>query len=448
MHRPIVLLLLFLTASLGLRCARNAELAAVDEPITPPGPVEREPYLVWMTDSSAVIRWRTWQPAQSGIRYWTAADTTELLLEQEGRSHTFQLLQLQPATTYHYEISLNDSLWSETADFKTFPLPGSKEPFMFLLAGDTGMNNEPQLALAARMNEETPNFFVHVGDIAYPDGTDEEYTVNHFGVYAPLLRHAPLFPAPGDHDLHTNWGEPYIEAFDPPGGHESGSPLYYAFTYGNARFISLDSKDDEEHAERFGYLGNPSSDQYRWLLRQLSDARSDPGVDWTIVFFHHAPYSASGGFGGHGSHLPTRRALVPLFDEYRVPLSLSGHDHDYQRSRPIRGNTLQQEGQGTVYLVSGGGGGRWTFRNTGTDWFTAESAQIHEYVRIYIEGYDLRLEAVDSAGNVFDTYEFSLPATLRKPEIRPVEPEALPLAAETEENPETTSTATSDSTTP
>ncbi|HEU4463827.1 MAG TPA: hypothetical protein VFS53_02160, partial [Gemmatimonadota bacterium] len=100
MHRYLVLAFLALTVSLGLRCARNSERAALDEPITPPGTVEREPYFVWMTDSSAVIRWRTWQPAQSGIRFWTdEADTTELLLEQEGRMHTFQMLQLQPATS-------------------------------------------------------------------------------------------------------------------------------------------------------------------------------------------------------------------------------------------------------------------------------------------------------------------------------------------------------------
>jgi 3',5'-cyclic AMP phosphodiesterase CpdA len=444
MHRPILLTLLVLTLSLGLRCARNTERAALDEPITPPGTVEREPYFVWMTDSSAVIRWRTWQPAQSGIRFWTEADTTELLLDQEGRVHTFQMLQLQPATTHHYEIRLNDTLWSKTADFTTFPLSGSKDPFMFLLMGDTGLINPPQQALAERVNEETPSFVVNVGDLAHPDGTDREYTLNHFAVFAPLLKRVPLFPAPGDHDLRTNFGEPYVEAFDPPRGHESGSPFYYAFTYGNARFISLDTKDDPEHAQRFGYLGNPDSDQYQWLLQQLSAARADPGIDWTIVFFHHAPYSASTGFGGHGSHLPTRRTLSPLFDGYRVPLALSGHDHDYQRSRPIRGNTIREDGQGTVYLVSGGGGARWTFRGTGTDWFTAYAEQIHEYVRIQIDHYDLKLEAVDTSGNVFDTYEFSLSEDQRKPEIRLTESLALPppsSAADAES--ETNSAATS-----
>ena len=88
---------------------------------------------------------------------------------------------------------------------------------MFLVLGDTGLHNPQQLGLAAHINEETPNFLLHMGDLAYPDGTDREYTLNHFDVYAPVLQRAPLFPAPGDHDLRTNWGEPYIEAFLPRG---------------------------------------------------------------------------------------------------------------------------------------------------------------------------------------------------------------------------------------
>jgi 3',5'-cyclic AMP phosphodiesterase CpdA len=278
--------------------------------------------------------------------------------------------------------------------------------------------------------------------------------VNHFEIFAPVLQRAPMFPAPGDHDLRTNLGEPYIEAFEPPGGHASGSPLYYSFTYGNARFISLDTKDDPEHAARFGYIGDPTSDQYQWLLRELSDARRDPAIDWIIVFFHHAPYSASTGFGGHGSHLPTRRALSPLFDGYQVPLALSGHDHDYQRSEPIRGNTIQEDGSGTVYIVSGGGGGRWTFRGTGTDWFTGFSRQINQYVRIRIDHYDLSLEAVDTGGNVFDDYAMSIPEDQRKPTVEQAEPLATSPAAEAETEAagatpiDTSSTTTSSATTP
>jgi hypothetical protein len=423
----LVPLALLVACSLALRCARNTERAALDEPLTPPGTVEREPYFVWMNDSSATIRWWTYQEARPGIRFWQdQGDTVELVLEESGRRHSFQMRNLLPATTYSYQIQINDTLWSEVADFRTFPVPGSKDEFEFLVLGDTGTLSPDQLALAEHLNDEEAAFAIHVGDIAYPDAMPIDYTIKHFGVYAPLLKRVPLFPAPGDHDWRTNLGEPYVEAFDPPGGHASNSPFYYAFTYGNVRFISLDSSDSQEHAEAFDYVGDPSSRQYQWLLIQLSAARRDPGIDWIVVYLHHSPYSASTGIGGHGSHLPTRRALAPLMDGYRVPIVFSGHDHDYQRSRPIRGNQVVDEEDGTIYVVSGGGGGRQSFRSTGTDWFTAESEQTFQYLRATVDHYTMRIEAVNLSGNVFDTFELSIPEERRKPWVRPIEPLTLP----------------------
>ncbi len=424
--RRRALLLLILVSTLGLRCARNGERAAIDEPLVPPGTVEREPYLVTVTDSSAVLRWTTYTPAQPGIRFWTEeGDTTQLVLSQSGRNHTFEMLSLQPATPYSYQIQINDTLWSSVAQIRTFPEPGSKDPFTFIAIGDTGTRNQGQLALAEQLNQEEPAFVIHMGDLAYPDGTPLEYTQNHFAVYAPLLKRAPVFPSPGDHDLRIRLGEVYAEIFTPPGGRDSGSPLYYSFTHGNARFISLSTKEDEEYAQRYGYIGNPASDQYQWLLLQLSAARRDPGIDWIVVYFHHSPYSASAGFAGHGSHLPTRRALAPLMDGYRVPLVFSGHDHDYQRSHPIRGNQIADPGEGTVYMVTGGGGGRWTFRGTGADWFTAFADQRYSYARVTIDHYDLRLEAIGTDGQVFDSWETSIPEDQRKTEVRRAVPLTL-----------------------
>jgi 3',5'-cyclic AMP phosphodiesterase CpdA len=427
--RPsLAVLALLVACPLTLRCASNSERAApLDAPITPPGTVEREPYFVWMSDTSATIRWWTFQPATPGIRFWTEeGDTVQLVLEESGRKHSFQMSSLTPATTYSYQIQINDTLWSDIAQFRTFPRPGSKDEFVFLAMADTGTLSPGQLALAEHINEEEPALIIHAGDIAYPDGTAAQFTINHFGVYAPILKRVPLFPSPGDHEWRTNLAEPYVDAFEPPGGHASGSPFYYAFTYGNVRFISLDTSDSEEHAEALDYVGDPSSRQYQWLLVQLSAARGDPGIDWTVVFFHHSPYSASTGFGGHGSHLPTRRAIAPLMDGYRVPLVFSGHDHDYQRSKPIRANQIAEDDDGTVYIVTGGGGGRTALRGVSADWFTNVSQKTFEFVRATVDHYTMRLEAVNADGQVFDSFELTIPDERRKPEVLPTEPLTMP----------------------
>jgi len=56
-----------------------------------------------------------------------------------------------------------------------------------------------------------------------------------------------------------------------------------------------------------------------------------------------------------------RDALVPIFDQYGVDLAFGGHDHDYERSKPLKGpaaNPVVQSSStmGTTYVVSAGAG--------------------------------------------------------------------------------------------
>ena len=68
--------------------------------------------------------------------------------------------------------------------------------------------------------------------------------------------------------------------------------------------------------------------------------------------------------------MDARRAFVPLFERYGVQLVLSGHDHDYQRSKVINGVT---------YVVTGAAAGT---RRTGEADFTAVSFSWHSYVEL------------------------------------------------------------------
>jgi hypothetical protein len=41
----------------------------------------------------------------------------------------------------------------------------------------------------------------------------------------------------------------------------------------------------------------------------------------------------------NGCDASIRQAWLPLFDRYQVDLVVNGHDHDYERSYPVRGFT-------------------------------------------------------------------------------------------------------------
>ena len=75
--------------------------------------------------------------------------------------------------------------------------------------------------------------------------------------------------------------------------------------------------------------------QTQWLERTLARARRDESVDMIVVIMHQCAMSTS--LPGNGSDLGIRRAWLPLFDRYEVDLVLSGHEHDYERTYPVRG---------------------------------------------------------------------------------------------------------------
>ncbi len=82
------------------------------------------------------------------------------------------------------------------------------------------------------------------------------------------------------------------------------------------------------------YLGGRPNLQTLWLERTLAAARRDKGIDMIVVFMHQCALSSA---RANGSDLGIRRAWLPLFDRYEVDLVLSGHEHNYERSYPVRG---------------------------------------------------------------------------------------------------------------
>jgi alkaline phosphatase D len=112
-----------------------------------------------------------------------------------------------------------------------------------------------------------------------------------------------------------------------------------------------------------GALGSPAADntlppgsnvQTTWLESTLKSASNDTTIDWIVVQMHQTALSSS---HDNGSDLGIRQAWLPLFDKYQVDLVLCGHDHDYERSFPVRGFNHNQgtglSGTGTGFLRAG-----------------------------------------------------------------------------------------------
>jgi Calcineurin-like phosphoesterase len=104
---------------------------------------------------------------------------------------------------------------------------------------------------------------------------------------------------------------------------------YYSFEHRGWHFVALNSE------EAIG----PGSRQLRWLREDLAGRRGNCAV----VFVHRPRYNA----GRHGDS----KRLEPMWRMLRgrAVAVISGHDHNYQRLRPI---------DGIVQFVVGTGGRR------------------------------------------------------------------------------------------
>jgi hypothetical protein len=340
----------------------------------------RGPYVMNPTMSSITIAWDTDLPADAHVEYGTGGGPTASTSRPGlATRHAVPLAGLAPGTTYRYRVASGGRALGEGHAFRT--AKDDRDPhFTFVVLGDSGRGGPPQYAVANRIRAIRPDFVLHTGDVIYPAGEAGDFDTKYFRPYRHLVAEIPFFLSLGNHDVATAGGQAYLDAFHLPSNNPEGTERYYSFEYGNARFIALDTNQP---------LG-PGGPMYTWLVRELARPRKL----WTFAFFHLAPYSS----GLSGSSLPVRQAWGPLFERAGVAVVFSGHNHNYERSLPLR--EFEPGSAGVVYVVTGGGGA--TLYPVGRNAWTAHAASVFHVVRVEVRDCVLELQAVTTDGTIFD----------------------------------------------
>ncbi len=312
----------------------------------------RGPYMNMALQTSIVIRWRTSVATNSKITYGTVAGSlTQSFIDAVlTKDHIVNLTALTANTRYYYSIGSTVQTLQGDANnyFKTMPVVGSTQKIRILAMGDMGNNstNQGNVRNAWQKFNGTnyTDAWLLLGDNAYNAGTDVEYQTNFFNIYqGSLTKNHVLWPAPGNHDYANNAARqadhavPYYSIFTLPtnaqaGGVASSTEAYYSYNYGNIHFVALDSYGWETGNTR---LYDTAGKQALWLKKDLA-ANTQL---WTVVYFHHPPYTK----GSHNSDTETelinmRQRIVPILERYKVDLVLNGHSHAYERSFLINGH--------------------------------------------------------------------------------------------------------------
>ena len=241
---------------------------------------------------------------------------------------------------------------------------GGQPDLRFAVAGDVGTGGAAEWRTAELMATAEDAFefdaLILLGDNVYPHGDPARLPDTVFEPFADVLDDGTdLIGVLGNHDVEENHALGQMAALGMPW-------RWYEQRYGEVHLIILDSTD-------------PDSREQREFLRSALAAST---ATWKVVALHHPMYSA----GSHGSDLETRAAFGDLIVDYGVDLVLAGHDHDYQRSKPV---------DGVVHIVSGGAA---KVRPTGRAPFTAESAAEFHFVTLDVWGDQLVVSAFSQGG--------------------------------------------------
>jgi hypothetical protein len=329
---------------------------------------------------------------------------------------------LPPGSTHHYSVTADNDQHRAapfTASFRT--APRGRTAFRFTSYGDLATPNtswtlsSPQSRFAVQAVETfQPLFHLLNGDLCYANLNPEAQPAvwADFGKNVQVsAAQRPWMPCPGNHEIEFGNGaqglNSYLTRYSLPNNGTAFAGHWYRFQVGSVLFISL-SADDVIYQDSGAFLAGPAplhpapstgnapiepgaslyirgysnGAQTKWLEETLAAAAQDPRIDWIIVQMHQDALSSS---NGNGSDRGIRETWLPLFDRYGVDLVLCGHDHDYERTWPVRGcnhhvgrdaatgatvDTCQPqpvvtseppEGHfdtrlGTIHLILGGGG--------------------------------------------------------------------------------------------
>lgn len=206
-----------------------------------------------------------------------------------------------------------------------------------IAAGDIVDCKLPGSEATAKLLDNIPGTVLTVGDLAYPDGSDEAFKCydRTWGRHKARTR-----PAPGNHEYRTPGAAGYLKYF----GSVAGTPghAYYSFNLGAWHVISLDSQCKDVGGCEKG------SREEQWLRDDLSKNPSS-----CILAYWHVPLFSSGDEHGNDAE------MKPFWDDLYAAgadVVLNGHDHDYERFAAQNPDGTADPARGIREFVVGTGG--------------------------------------------------------------------------------------------
>jgi len=189
----------------------------------------------------------------------------------------------------------------------------------------------------AKLLEQISGTVMAVGDLAYPDGSKENFVCydKTWGRIKSRTR-----PATGNHEFHATGATPYFDYF----GATAGDPksAYYSYELGTWHIVVLNSECKDVGGCEAG------SAQEKWLREDLRAHRAA----CTLAYWHKPLFSSG---STHANDLSVKPLFQTLY-EANADVIVNGHDHDYERFAPQTADGVADPKRGIREFVVGTGG--------------------------------------------------------------------------------------------
>jgi hypothetical protein len=302
--------------------------------------------------------------------------------------HETHLCGLTPDTEYSYRVGgsngTSSGTWSPVYTFRTAPdrAASPDAEVVVLVIGDTrdGYDVWGQ-ALAQAYQIATPDFVLFSGDATTLGPIQDEWDA-WFAAADPILASTAMIGAHGNHDVNSiNWFSQFAYPEDEQNFAVDIGPIH----------LTVANDTPMDPADMTG------------VNAQTFDTNMKAGANapWNLTLHHKPIFSAAAGPHPEDA-VNERNAWQSYIDADSVDLDLSGHDHDYERTKPMRGTSPQQSSaSGTTYVVCGSAGA--PLYDKGSDYWTAFSEKTYSFAVLRVRQGMLTLNAYRSDGTALDS---------------------------------------------
>lgn len=201
--------------------------------------------------------------------------------------------------------------------------------------GDIAVAGGGQKMTARIVHNFDPDLVLLLGDLAYQQGSDQDFSNYFLPDWAQFMSHA--WAVPGNHEYNTANAQGYrnlVRKYELPA---TGKRLWWVRNLADWTVIGLDSE---------AVSGASAAAQRAFIKSALKSHNRRP----TIVMWHRPTFSK----GQHGDAVDTSELWNSVKTDLDVKLILWGHDHDYEQASSLQGSEAKSHLLSTFVVGTGG----------------------------------------------------------------------------------------------